>query len=161
MAPVLLIGLLALQAPAAPARDAAPRPAESYVIRGRVTDVSTGQPLRGVAISIRSSGEGEGLAQGALTDDEGRWSFSGLSTGDYILNHSKPGFTRVQGVRIYSPVHVSAQFPVRDLELVLARGGVITGRVTDQLGEPAVSVHVQAHRVVQGQPAWSISMAAV
>jgi hypothetical protein len=60
----------------------------------------------------------------------------------------------VQGVRIYSPVHVSAQFPVRDLELVLRRGGVITGRVTDLLGEPAVGVQVQAHWIVQGQPTW-------
>jgi len=150
----LLLGLLALQAPATPPRDATPT-AETYVIKGRVTDVTTGQPLRGVAISIRSSGEVEGLARGALTDDEGRWSFGQLPAGDYVLNHSKPGFTRVQGVRIYSPVHVSAQFPVRDLELVLARGGVITGRVTDPIGEPAVGVQVQAHRLLQGQLTWS------
>lgn len=156
MGSFLLLGLLALQAPTAPPRDAAPRPAETYTIRGRVTDVTSGQPIRGVAISIYPASEGpEGFAQGAFTDDEGQWSFSGLPTGDYILNHSKAGFTRVPGVRIYSPVHVSKQFPVRDLDLVLMRGGVITGRLTDHLGEPAVGVHVQAQRVVQGQPTWS------
>jgi hypothetical protein len=151
----ITIALLAVQPPAPPRDVATPSQSpERYVIRGRVTDVATGQPLRGVAISIRSSGEVEGLARGALTDDEGRWSFAQLPAGDYVLNHSKPGFTRVHGVRIYSPVHVSPQFPVRDLELVLARGGVISGRVTDPMGEPAVQVQVQAHRVLQGQPWW-------
>jgi protocatechuate 3,4-dioxygenase beta subunit len=151
MAPLLIVGLLALQAPAAPARDAAPRPAETYTIRGRVTDVTSGQPIRGVAVSIHAANEGRSQAQGALTDDEGRWGFTGLAAGDYILNHGKPGFTRVEGVRIHSPVHVSAQFPMRDIELVLARGGVITGRVTDPMGEPAVGIQVQANRVWQGR----------
>lgn len=154
------LGLLALltQPPAAPPREVRPgngAPAETYVIRGRVTDVATGLPIRGAAVSIRSTTDDIGVAQGALTDDEGRWSFGGLPTGDYMLNHGKAGFTRVRGVRIYSPVHVSAQFPVRELELVLMRGGVITGRVTDQLGEPAVGVQVQAHTVMNGQPAWA------
>lgn len=155
MATLLLAGLLALQTPAAPPRDAAARPTETYTIRGRVTDVTTGQPIRGAAVSLRAADEEQFQAQGTLTDDQGRWGFSGLPAGDYILNHGKPGFTRVQGVRIYSPVHVSAQSPVRDIELVLARGGVITGRVTDAIGEPAVGVQVQAHRVWQGQVTWA------
>jgi 5-hydroxyisourate hydrolase-like protein (transthyretin family) len=155
MAPLLFLGLLALQAPAAPARDTSPRPAETYTIRGRVTDVTSGQPIRGVAISIRPSSQMQEPARGTFTDDEGRWAFAGLAAGDYSLNHDKPGYTKVQGVRIYSPVHVSSQFPVRELELVLMRGGVVAGRVTDPRGEPAVDVQVQAFRVLKDRSAWT------
>jgi hypothetical protein len=153
MVTLLLAGLLALQVPAAPPRDAPARPAEAYTIRGRVTDVTSGLPLRGVEITIRSTGETGSDARGTLTDDDGRWEFGRLSTGDYVLNHHKAGYTRVSGVRIYSPVHVSAQFPLRHLDLVLARGGVVTGRVTDPMGEPAVAAQVQAHLVIDGRVA--------
>jgi hypothetical protein len=151
MATLLLAGLLALQTAAAPPRDGPPRSAETYTIRGRVTDVTTGQPIRGVAMTIHSTRDIGAGAQGALTDDDGRWEFGGLLTGDYILNHQKAGYIRVAGVRIYSPVHVSSQFPVRHLDLVLARGGVITGRLTDHLGDPAVGAQVQAHAVADGR----------
>jgi len=157
MAPLLLAVGLIVQLPAPPPRDAvtAATPPAHYSIGGRVTDASTGQAIRNAAITIRSAHDGDVMPRGTLTDSDGNWEFAGLPAGDYVLNHSKPGYTRVRGVRIYSPVHVSQQFPKRHLELVLARGGVITGRVVDPSGEPAVRAVVSAFVVVNGQINWS------
>lgn len=145
---LLLAALLVMQAPVAPPRDAAPaRDTQTYTIRGRVTDAVTGLPIRGAEIGVAPAQRERLASVGTLTDADGKWEVSGLPEGDYILSHSKQGYNRVRGVRIYSPVHVSAQFPVRDVDLVLMRGGVISGRVTDESGEPAAEVRVQALRV--------------
>jgi len=158
MAVVLVALALLLQTPAAPPRD---RPAlsdatGSFVIRGRVTDAVSGQPLKGVHVGVSPMSERMIAGRGALTDADGRWEVTGLVAGDYNLSHAKLGYNRVRGVRIYSPVHVSAQHPVREVELVLMRGGVISGRVLDPLGEAMPGVHVSALHVVDNE-AWSAS----
>jgi len=155
MAVILLALALLLQTPAAPPRDgAAPAASGSFVIRGRVLDAVTGQPVQGAQVGVTPVGDRMAGGRGALTDGEGKWQVTELAAGDYTLSHSKAGYNRVRGIRIYSPVHLSAQHPVRDIELVLMRGGVITGRVLDASGEPVPGVLVSALRVMNNE-AWS------
>jgi hypothetical protein len=143
---------LLLQTPAAPPRDGpAPNVSESFTIRGGVTDAISGQPLQGVQVGVSPMSERMMAGRGALTDADGKWEVTGLVAGDYTLSHAKLGYNRVRGVRIYSPVHVSAQHPVREVELVLMRGGVISGRVLDPLGEAMPGVHVSALRIVNNE----------
>ena len=112
--------------------------------------------MRGAQVGVTPVGDGMIAGRGALTDADGKWEVTGLAASDYTLSHGKNGYNRVRGVRIYSPVHVSAEHPVRDIELVLMRGGVIAGRVLDASGEPLSGVRVSALRIVNAE-AWSES----
>lgn len=151
---LFLAVLFLLQTPAPPRDAPAPSASGSFTIRGRVTDAISGQPLQGVHVGVSPMSERMIAGRGALTGADGKWEVTGLVAGDYSLSHAKLGYNRVRGVRIYSPVHVSAQYPVREVELVLMRGGVISGRVLDPLGEAMPGVQVSALRIMNNE-AWS------
>ena len=78
----------------------------------------------------------------ALTDDEGRFSFSGLSPTAYRVSASFPGYVSEAGLGSDRAVRIGDS-----VTLNLVRGGVITGRVTDATGNPVVGVPVNAQLI--------------
>jgi hypothetical protein len=121
--------LAALLLAAAPIRAAA----QGVAIRGRIVAADTNAPLRNARVALESSASVGPM----LTDSEGRFSVSNVVPGPHTLHASKTG---------YAP----AETPLADgLEVRLARGGIITGRVLDAFGEPVPLMSVVAELVVR------------
>jgi hypothetical protein len=108
-------------------------------ITGRVVS-DDGQPLAGIRVSVSTSDANavSQSTQAVLTDGEGHFRADGLRPAAYQ-------------VTAYAPAYVTPPLPGGEptyyrigetVTLTLRKGGVITGKVTDALGEPAVGVAV-------------------
>jgi hypothetical protein len=140
-----------------PARDRATTPEVGTArIRGRVVDDS-GQALRRVTVRTFSTQGGQGFGgrqpRMATTDADGRYELSELPAGTYQVMAMKGAFVQQSyGQRSRNgpgrPIELADGQSVDKIDFVLARGGVIVGRVVDELGEPMAEVSVQAMRFV-------------
>ena len=134
-----------------PPRDgaAAEVPTGTARIRGRVVAADTGAPLRRAV--VRLSAAELRVNRSATTDAEGRYDFAELPAGRYNLSVSRSGYVSLsfgqqrpfeQG----RPLDLGSAQEADKIDFALPRGGVIAGRVTDELGEPLAGVRVQAMR---------------
>jgi hypothetical protein len=119
-------------------------------LAGRVVGAD-GQPMANVPVSVvpvgrdvaRRPGTPGGAAQ-TTTDDEGGFKINALPPGSYSVSSSAPGYVTLPppgegGLGVYRP---------GDFALVtLVKGGVISGKVTDAVGEPLTGVNVNVIRV--------------
>ena len=109
-----------------------------------------GQPAAGARVMVG----GEGPPRMATTDTRGRFSIAMLRAGRYSVTVSKPGYVTVTygQRRVNSP---GTPLPLgdgetRDIAIQMPRGGVITGMVLDERGEPAVNAFVRVMRFMPG-----------
>jgi hypothetical protein len=136
----------------APARDSAPRPTGSTVIRGRVLAAADGSPIR--KARVRLSGAAEQAP--AFTDGDGRFTFTALPAGRYIVSASKAGYAdstfgaRRSQDRGLTVVTTDAAVVDR-IDILMPKGAAITGRVIDDLGDPVVGLRVTGGRVVHNE----------
>jgi protocatechuate 3,4-dioxygenase beta subunit len=118
-----------------------PRPKREGAIIGRVIGPD-GRPMAGAQINAYRISEKFGSNVSAVSDEDGAFRLTGLLSGTYTVN-------------AYAPGHVSADIPREsnlhrvgeNLTLNLVKGGEITGRVTDETGEPLVGVSVGSQRL--------------
>ncbi|HXV64851.1 MAG TPA: carboxypeptidase regulatory-like domain-containing protein [Vicinamibacteria bacterium] len=111
-------------------------------LSGRVLDGDTLEPIAGAVVESRAvaaSGRLEdhprfGLVE-TVSDREGRFELRGLGEGPYRVRSSAPG---------YGSASNNNANPEADVVLYLFRGVGITGRVTDEKGEPVEGVFVDA-----------------
>jgi hypothetical protein len=136
-------------------RTQATTPQGTAALSGRVLTADTGRPVKRARVTAAGGGRG---SHSAMTDDQGRYQIAGLVAGSYTITASKTGF--VDGVfgqrRPLQPgtaltladAHVAENVDVR-----LIRGGVITGRIGDEDGEPLARalVTVQRYQYVRGE----------
>jgi Carboxypeptidase regulatory-like domain len=143
---VLAAGLL-LQSPAAPQRDApaAAKPGGG-TIRGRVVAAATRQPLHRVRITLRAS---DPNAPATVTDTRGQFELRNVPPGSYTLTAARAGYLTIQyGQR--RPRESGRTFDIKagdvlaGIDLAMYKGGVISGRITDEANEPAPNVRVEA-----------------
>ena len=156
---VLLVALCMSIAVAAQQGPAPSEPAGKGIVRGVVTALDTGKPIRNATVAIQP-GDGP-LTLGMLsvfTDAQGRYEFSGLKAGQYGLNARKAGYlslsygqTRVNGGSRLVTLSESTSLDKIDFALPLA--GVIVARITDQFGDPVrgVMVHPFVQRFAEGR----------
>jgi hypothetical protein len=131
-----------------PPRDT-PRQAETGagIIRGVVVDSQTDEPLpRAVVDLSRMSGGSQPTA--TQTDAEGRFEFRDLPPGRYLLSASRTPYLRItyghRGADSRgTPIEVAVDGVVDRIRLAMQPGGVISGRVYDEFGHPAVGIRVQ------------------
>ena len=122
------------------------------IITGRVI-TEDGQPIPHALISIFGvSGRVEQttVRRTTVTDDDGNFVVDGLPAIPYLVSAWAPGYVPASDGAILNPFEISEARFVRVGELVtvkLIRGGVITGRVTNEAGEPVIGVPVKATRV--------------
>jgi protocatechuate 3,4-dioxygenase beta subunit len=134
------------------ARDVTAAPTGTGVIAGTVvTDEPSPRPLRRVSVML-ASGELR-FPQTVVTDNAGRFAFANLAAGNYTIVGTKP--TYVQG--FYGakrpgrgpgvPIAVLEGQQITNVTLKMMRGGVITGVVRGQNGQPAPGFNVQVYQV--------------
>jgi Carboxypeptidase regulatory-like domain len=168
----LLLGLIVLPAATATALSAqiAPpqplRPPQSQTqtaappgtatLRGHVFAADTGQPLRKAQVRIMAGEIRENRM--ASTDESGAYEFKEVRAGRYTIMASKGSYVNVSYGQLRptdaaKPLEILDHQTVERVDLMLPRGGVITGRVVDEFGEPAPEIQVATERyqVVQGQ----------
>lgn len=119
-------------------------------VGGRVL-TQAGTPLRRAQVMI----SGGSLRRQTTTDVEGRYQFAELPAGRFALNATKAGYVGLQyGQRRPNspgtPVNVADGQTMASIDFSLPRGAVITGRITDEFGEPLAQAQVQVGRLVYG-----------
>ena len=129
--------------------------AASGAIAGRViTAERDPQPLRRVRVSVNAAG-GPQIGRTVVTDDDGQFRVEGLPAGRYAVSAVRPAFLMVASAA--TPVVTAKQIAVvragaaTDVELVMIRGGVITGRVLDPEGRRAPHQYVTLFRTTVEQ----------
>jgi protocatechuate 3,4-dioxygenase beta subunit len=146
LAPILAL-VLQVAPPQAPVRDAARAGAVgTAVIRGRVTAAATKQPLHRVRITLNASGPN---LPSTVTDTSGKFELTSVPAGTYTLSAARGGYLTIQyGQR--RPRESGRTFEIANgdvldgVELAMYRGGVLSGRVLDENGDPAPGVRVDA-----------------
>jgi len=153
----IVAGLHAQQVVRDSGSPAAPPRVGTGVISGTViTDEQTPQPVRRVAVSVANT-DGS-VTRTTFTDDAGRFTLSTLPEGRYTLTANKAPYLRSNyGAKRYdlpgTPITLKDGGRMTDVALRLQRGGVLSGRITDENGEPAfgVSVRVMVVRTQFGE----------
>ncbi len=130
------------------------RPDGAGSVRGRVVDGATGQPLRGATISVTwRATQGVGDAQFlARTDAYGVFAVDRLPDGTYFINVHRQGFHEASGSHLTQRQATLRGGETLDMgDVRLLRGGVLTGRVVDDYGEPVVGARVTPVGKLPGQ----------
>jgi protocatechuate 3,4-dioxygenase beta subunit len=135
-------------------RDTTPATPATSSITGRVVTADTGKPVKRAQVRISGTGRG---GRSTITDDQGVYTVTALSAGSYTVTASKNGFVdAVYGQRRPlqpgTPVQLTDNQRAGGVDLRLIRGGVITGHVLDEDGEPLMRavVAIQRYQYLQG-----------
>lgn len=108
------------------------------------------QPVRRASVLL-ASGQVV-VPRTAVTDDEGRFTFTGLPAGNYTLAAQKPAWvaavygSRMPGDSQGIPIAVIDGQRVEGLRISIARGAVVAGTIRFTSGAPASGVQVQVMR---------------
>jgi protocatechuate 3,4-dioxygenase beta subunit len=156
-AAVVAIGALsasAQQRPGPPPRDNAAAAARGTArIRGKVVGADTSAPLRRAQVTITSAELG--VRRATTTDADGRYEFVELPAGRYVIGAGKGGYVTLQygqrrPLEAGRPLAVVDDQILADVDFVLPRGSVITGRIVDEFGEPVTGAQIQVQRYQYG-----------
>lgn len=166
---MLAFAISALRAPAEPQiAESAPGDAGSRhstqgvkaggVIRGRITSLDTGKPLRRAQIRLAAEFELLGTPRTASSSTDGRYEFRDVAPGRYTLRVERSGYLALTyGQRRPGeqgrPLEIAEKEVADTVDFALPRMSVISGRVLDDLGEPisGVTVWVLQPRYIQGR----------
>jgi putative lipoprotein (rSAM/lipoprotein system) len=157
---ILLLSAFSQSSAQTPQRDNRPRAAS---IGGRVT--IAGKPAVNAAIilaetDLKSDADGGSDApilhqSKTMTDGDGRYLFSGLDKGRYVVSAMLNALVVADSSGDPAPrrtVILDEGKPQGEIDFALIRGGVITGRVIDDEGAPLIAQEVQLYTVdEQGQ----------
>lgn len=142
------------------------------VLRGRVLDAATGNPVSGASVRAQyitgvenptrcPIGDCEDIVNGAAgpipiyrvtTDSDGRFDVRGMKPGDYLVAAVAPGYVQGYFGKTAAdlpemPVHVAAGLRPSSIDVRLERAGSLSGRVLSDKGEglPGVEVELLRH----------------
>jgi hypothetical protein len=112
-----------------------------------LADDSSNAPVRKVRVAVR--GPELRTERTAMTDDEGRFTIPWLPPGQYTVIATKSAYlagyhgARRAGRGPGSTITLAAGQSLTGLAIRMARGGVITGTVVDQFGQPQPSARLR------------------
>ncbi|HBY63197.1 MAG TPA: hypothetical protein DEH78_25525 [Solibacterales bacterium] len=141
--------------------------AQAPVIRGRVVDAATGNPV--ARVTVRATAEFNGEAYHAMerTGPDGAFQFQGIVPGSYLVGATKTGFLP----RLYGPETPGAppQYlavkdgETKDIVLRLRAVTAIRGRVVDEAAEGVSGVQIQrlTRGFERGKEAWVMEETAI
>jgi carboxypeptidase family protein len=121
----------------APRDNARVAPTGTATIAGRVLAADTSRPIKRARVIVAGAGRPHATA----TDEQGRFRVTGLPAGRYTITATKTGFVdglygQRRAQRAGTPIDLAGNQQVADADLKLTRGGVITGHVLDEDGQP-------------------------
>src|SRR4051812_8876100 len=130
------------------------RPAKTQpgtaTITGTVVTLSAGEPIADASVELFEATLPDGRTS-TTTDHQGRFQFTHLAPGRYTVGAVKTGFVNVVfGQRHYGRggrAFALGAAEHRDIRLPLPRPSVITGRIVDEHGSPAMGASVRALRL--------------
>src|SRR5215467_2425028 len=122
------------------AQESPPSSSCPCTLRGTVINSVTGAPVPGALVQSSSPSQ-----PANLTDSEGNFHFEGLPAGVLSVSATKPGFLAQNPfLRQSTSVAVGPDAPPPTIKIT--PGGVITGRVVDEQGEPLENFNVHLIR---------------
>jgi protocatechuate 3,4-dioxygenase beta subunit len=149
------------QAPVSPSppRSADPRDGEikdakgTAVLKGRIVAGDSGKPLRRARVTIRATELGSEGQRTTSTSLDGRYEFRDLPAARYRVSVARSGYLSLDhGQRrpgeIGRPVQLADGQTLDKVDFAMPRMGIITGRVTDESGDPIEGVGVFAARLM-------------
>lgn len=130
------------------ARDQAPAVGTGR-ISGTVVLGGAGTPVRRARVNL-TGGDLRG-SRSAITDDQGGFIFEALPPGRFNLAVSKPGYVNMtygakRPGRPGTPIQLAEGQRMEKISIEIPRGGVLTGVVVDEHGEPSPGTTVRALR---------------
>ncbi|GAB5520817.1 MAG: hypothetical protein RhofKO_30680 [Rhodothermales bacterium] len=116
-------------------------------ISGRVVGEDRATPLRGQVIAIRT--DNPFFFESASLQADGSYQISSLPVGDYTLQAQAEGYLPqyYEGAATFdaaTPVTVTEDATTENIDFTLSLGGIISGRVTDDAGQPLADVELFA-----------------
>lgn len=132
------------------ARDTKSEKEPTATIAGRVT--LKGKGAAGVIIALLPAEPvpQRGVSVRTTADEDGRYRFTAVAAGRYTITPLAPPLIVPQEANSFYPgkiVTVSEGEEVEGLDFSLTRGGVITGRVTDDKGRPVIEQYIKLFQV--------------
>ena len=107
-------------------------------VSGRVVD-ETGKPVAGARVELGSRGRGGRQFQD-VTGDDGRFRLSPVVDGTYRLQAEAPGYSETE-----PPAAIEvAGAPVSNLEVILERGAVLSGKILGLAPEELAGIKIEA-----------------
>ena len=133
----------------APPRDKPVAKTGTGAIKGRIMAADNSMPLRRAKVSLQTGNPLE--SQGTTTDLDGRYEFTELSAGQYRVSASKGiyvtfDYGQRKPFERGKPIDLAEGQVAEKIDIALPRGGVISGVLLDDVGDPAVGVRVTAMR---------------
>lgn len=159
---IRLLGLVLLLAPAtisicaqepvkpgaATAATTAATPTTYGTISGRLMS-DDGRPLSNSSVFLSVLGSMvPSPPRAGLTDSSGRFEFRNLPSGAYSIQPNVPGYVRLRSPEEEAEPRERTYNRIGDnVNVTMAKGGAITGTVTDAAGRPVVATRVRVLRV--------------
>lgn len=87
------------------------------------------------------------------TDSNGQYRFSGLPAGKYFVNVAAPGYVNPKRPNEWeesSSITLADGEAIESINFTLVKGGVITGRVSDEEGRPVIEENLVLYRLEDG-----------
>jgi protocatechuate 3,4-dioxygenase beta subunit len=129
-------------------------PPKPSSIAGTVVQEPGSQPLKKVLVQVIAEDQKQGGNYTASTDSDGHFHIENVVPGRYRLFLEKTGFVEVNGRGLQSDVNVvtvQAGQSLEDLLLRMLPTAIISGRVTDEDGDPMSGARVVAQKKRPGK----------
>ena len=128
----------------------APPPCGTARIRGRVVAAATGRPVRLATITLVPLGNGSGTRT-ATTNVNGQYELADLHGGRYAFYANHRGYLeqnvdQPRPLARYRLLELAEGEHLDGIDFSLHRGGVITGIISDESGDPLPDVRLTAVR---------------
>ena len=117
-------------------------------IQGRVVQADTSTPIRRASLELTGD---QVSRRRVTTDDQGRYEFGELPSGQFRITVSRGGYLTMQygQRRPFEPgrtLTLASGQQLSQVNFALPRASAINGRITDRLGEPVVGADVRVQR---------------
>jgi protocatechuate 3,4-dioxygenase beta subunit len=149
----LALAFFLLSALLASAQESAPA-ANASSIAGIVVKEPGSQPLKKVMVQVVAEDQKQGGNYTATTDADGHFRVENVAPGRYQLFLEKTGLVEVNGRGIKADVNVftvQAGHAVEDLLFRMLPTAIISGRITDEDGDPMSGVRIVAQKKKPGK----------
>ena len=149
----LALAFFLLSALLASAQDSAPA-SNASSIAGTVVKEPGSQPLKKVLVQVVAEDQKQGGNYTASTDADGHFRIENVMPGRYRLFLEKAGFVEVNGRGLKSDVNVftvQAGQAVEDLLFRMLPTAIISGRITDEDGDPMSGVRIIVQKKKPGK----------